>query len=33
LSVLQPGKYTVEIKVTDKIKNQTLSQSDTFEVK
>jgi GWxTD domain-containing protein len=32
LKVLQPGKYTVQIKVTDKIKNQTVSPSDTFEV-
>jgi len=30
--VLQPGKYTVQIKVTDKIKNQTVSPSDTFEL-
>jgi len=32
LKVLQPGKYTVQIKVTDKIKNQTVSPSDSFEV-
>jgi len=32
LSVLQPGKYTVQIKVTDKISNQTLLPSTTFEV-
>jgi GWxTD domain-containing protein len=32
LSVLQPGRYTVQIKVTDKIKNQTVSPSTTFEV-
>jgi len=32
LKVLQPGKYTVQIKVTDKIKNQTISPSDSFEV-
>jgi GWxTD domain-containing protein len=32
LRVLQPGKYTVQIKVTDKIKNQTVSPSDTFEL-
>ncbi len=33
LSVLQPGKYTVQIKVTDKINKQTLLPSTTFEVK
>ena len=32
LRALQPGKYTVQIKVTDKIKNQTISPSDTFEL-
>jgi hypothetical protein len=32
LRVLQPGKYTVQIKVKDNIKNQTISPSDTFEV-
>ena len=32
LSVLQPGKYTMQIKVTDKINKQTLSPSATFEV-
>jgi len=32
LRVLQPGKYTVQVKVTDKIKNQTISPSDTFEL-
>jgi len=32
LRVLQPGKYTVQIKITDKIKNQTISPSDTFEL-
>jgi GWxTD domain-containing protein len=32
LKLLQPGKYTVQIKVTDKIKNQTVSPSDSFEV-
>jgi hypothetical protein len=32
LSVLQPGKYTVQIKVTDNIKKQTVSPSTTFEV-
>jgi len=33
LSVLQPGKYTVQIKVTDNINKQTLLPSATFEVK
>ena len=33
LSVLQPGKYTVQIKVTDNIKKQTVSPSTTFELK
>jgi GWxTD domain-containing protein len=33
LSVLQPGKYTVQIKVTDNVKKQTVSPSTTFEVK
>jgi len=33
LSVLQPGRYTVQVKVTDKLKNQTLTQSDNFEVR
>ena len=32
LSVLQPGKYTVQIKVTDNINKQTLLPSTTFEV-
>jgi GWxTD domain-containing protein len=32
LSVLQPGRYTVQIKVTDNIKKQTVSPSTTFEV-
>ena len=32
LSVLQPGKYTVQIKVTDNIRKQTVSPSTTFEV-
>jgi len=30
---LTPGKYTVEIKVTDNIKKQTVSPSATFEVR
>ena len=32
LSVLQPGRYTVQIKVTDNISKQTLSPSTTFEL-
>jgi GWxTD domain-containing protein len=32
LSVLQPGEYTVRIKVTDNINKQTLLPSTTFEV-
>jgi len=32
LSVLQPGKYTVQIKVTDNIRKQTVSPSTTFEL-
>ena len=32
LSVLQPGKYTMQIKVTDNINKQTLLPSATFEV-
>jgi len=32
LSVLPPGKYTVQIKVTDNIRKQTISPSTTFEV-
>ena len=33
LQALAPGKYTVQIKVTDNIKKQTLSPSATFEVR
>jgi GWxTD domain-containing protein len=33
LSALAPGKYTVQIKVTDNIKKQSLSPSTTFEVR
>jgi 5-hydroxyisourate hydrolase-like protein (transthyretin family) len=33
VSALQPGKYAVQVKVTDNIKKQTVSQSDTFEVR
>jgi GWxTD domain-containing protein len=32
LSVLQPGKYTVQIKITDNITKQTLLPSTTFEL-
>jgi hypothetical protein len=33
LQGLTPGKYTVQIKVTDNIKKQTVSPSATFEVR
>ena len=33
LQPLQPGKYIVQIKVTDNIKKQTISPTETFEVK
>jgi GWxTD domain-containing protein len=33
LQVLTPGKYTVQIKVTDNIKKQSVSPSATFEVR
>lgn len=33
LSSLQPGKYTVQIKVSDNIKKQTVSPSTTFELR
>ncbi len=33
LQSLEPGKYTVQIKVTDNIKNQTVSPEVTFEVR
>ncbi len=33
LNSLQPGKYSVQIKVTDNVKNQTITQTDTFEVR
>lgn len=33
LSALPPGKYTVQIKVTDNIKKQSISPSTTFEVR
>jgi GWxTD domain-containing protein len=32
LNLLEPGKYTVQIKVTDKVKNQTISPVETFEL-
>jgi hypothetical protein len=33
LHALAPGKYTVQIKVTDNIKKQSVSPSATFEVR
>jgi hypothetical protein len=33
LRALAPGKYTVQIKVTDNIKKQSISPSQTFEVR
>ena len=33
LSSLQPGKYTVQIKVMDKVKNQTVSPAVSFELR
>jgi hypothetical protein len=33
LAKLPPGKYTVQVKVTDNIKKQTVSPSATFEVR
>jgi len=33
LKSLQPGKYTVQIKVTDKVKNQTVSPAASFELR
>jgi len=33
LSVLEPGRYTVQIKITDNVKKQTVSPSTTFEVR
>jgi GWxTD domain-containing protein len=33
LKPLQPGKYVVQIKVTDNIKKQTISPAESFEVK
>ncbi len=33
LKQLQPGRYTVQIKVTDNVKKQTISPSTTFEVR
>jgi len=33
LRSLQPGKYTVQIKVTDNVKNQTVAPAATFELR
>ena len=33
LRALQPGKYTVQIKITDKVKNQTVSPTASFELR
>jgi hypothetical protein len=33
LKALQPGKYTVQIKVTDNVKKQTVSPTVTFELR
>jgi GWxTD domain-containing protein len=33
LAMLQPGKYTMQVKVTDNIKKQSLSPSTTFEIR
>jgi hypothetical protein len=33
LASLQPGKYTVQIKITDNVNKQTVSPTATFEVK
>ncbi len=33
LRPLQPGRYSVQIRITDKIKNQTVSPTTTFEVR
>lgn len=33
LKTLQPGKYTMQIKVTDNVKKQTVSPTTTFEVR
>ncbi|MBZ5544554.1 MAG: GWxTD domain-containing protein, partial [Acidobacteriia bacterium] len=33
LKSLPPGKYTVQIKVTDKVKNQTVSPEASFELR
>jgi len=33
LSPLQPGKYSVQIKVTDNLKKETISQTQPFEVR
>ena len=33
LNSLQPGRYTVQIKVTDDLKNQSVSPIEAFEVR
>jgi hypothetical protein len=33
LTTLQPGKYTMQVKVTDNVKKQSVSPSTTFEVR
>jgi hypothetical protein len=33
LESLQPGKYTVQIKVTDNVKKQTVTPAATFELR
>jgi hypothetical protein len=33
LAMLQPGKYTMQIKITDNLKKQSVSPSTTFEVR
>jgi hypothetical protein len=33
LAPLQPGKYSVQIKVTDNVKKETISQTQAFEVR
>ena len=32
LNQLEPGKYTLQMKITDKVKNQTLTPSENFEI-
>jgi len=33
LKLMQPGKYTLQIKVKDNVSKQTLTPSATFEVR